>query len=243
MKQAIAGVAPAESTEVAVMVVWPSIAAFSSGRFLGRLFSIRWPDVYIFRLGSLFALLSIPYALLLYFWRLLPRVGRRYTLTNRRVVVQTAITGIDLAAIELDGFDSIEIDVLPGQAWFNAGDLSFRRHGQRSVSTRRRAVAGGVSAELPQIAPGLRGREASARARAAHEVRLNRPETPRGSVQQHRQLAAIVMDQFGAVRQNAEDVDHGLPRPLAHAVPVLLDQGQTNLESLLVHAAAGEGLG
>jgi hypothetical protein len=75
------------------------------------------------------ALLSIPYALLLYFWRLLPGVGKRYTLTNQRVVVQTAITGIDLAAIDLDGFDAIVIDVLPGQAWFNAGDLSFVRNG------------------------------------------------------------------------------------------------------------------
>jgi hypothetical protein len=129
MKQAIAGVAPAESTEVAVMVIWPSVAAFSSGRLLGKLCSIRWPNVYIFRLGNLFALLSIPVALLLYFWRILPSIGKRYALTNRRVVVQTAITGIDLAAIELDGFDSIEIDVLPGQAWFDAGDLSFRRHG------------------------------------------------------------------------------------------------------------------
>ncbi|MCU0874551.1 MAG: PH domain-containing protein [Pirellulaceae bacterium] len=128
MKQAIAGVAPAESSESVVMVVWPSIASFPSGRFLGRLFGIRWPDVYIFRLGSLLALLAIPFALLLYFWRLLPSAGKRYALTNRRVIVQTAVTGIDLAAIELDGFDSIEIDVLPGQAWFDAGDLSFRRH-------------------------------------------------------------------------------------------------------------------
>jgi hypothetical protein len=127
MKQPIAGVAPAESREAAVMTVWPSIAAFSSGRFLGRLYSIRWPDVYIFRLGSLLALLSIPYALLLYFWRILPRVGRRYTLTNRRVVIQTAITAVDLTAIELDAFESIEIDVVPGQAWFDVGDLSFRR--------------------------------------------------------------------------------------------------------------------
>jgi len=129
MKQAIAGVAPPESAEVTVMTVWPSIAAFSSGRFLGRLYSIRWPDVYIFRLGSLLALLSIPYALLLYFCRILPRMGSRYMLTNRRVVIQTAITAIDVAAVELDGFDSIEIDVLPGQAWFDAGDLSFRRDG------------------------------------------------------------------------------------------------------------------
>lgn len=130
MKQAIAGVAPAESAEVVVMVVWPSIARFSSGRLLGMLFGIRWPDVYIFRLGNLFVLPSIPIALLLYFWRLMPGIGRRYALTNRRVVVQTAITAIDLAAIELDGFDSIEIDVLPGQAWFNVGDLNFRRDGK-----------------------------------------------------------------------------------------------------------------
>jgi len=130
MKQAIAGVVPAETKEAVVMVVWPSIASSASGRFLGRLFSIRWPDVYIFRLGNLLALLGIPWALVLYFWRLLPSGGRRYTLTNRRVAVQTPITGVDLAAIELDAFDSIETDVRPGQAWFNAGDLSFRREGR-----------------------------------------------------------------------------------------------------------------
>ena len=130
MKQAIAGVAPAESGEVAVMTIWPSIAVFSAGRFLGKLYSIRWPGVYIFRLGNLLALLcAILPAPLLYFCRLLPRVGRRYTLTNRRVVIQTPITGVDLNSIDLDGFDSIEIEVLPGQAWFDAGDLSFRRGG------------------------------------------------------------------------------------------------------------------
>ncbi len=130
MKQAIAGVVPAETREAVVMVVWPSIASYGSGRFLGRLFSIRWPNVYIFRLGSLLTLLGIPWALVLYFRRLLPGGGRRYTLTNRRMAIQTPITGVDLQAIDLDGFDSIETEVLPGQAWFNAGDLSFRREGR-----------------------------------------------------------------------------------------------------------------
>ena len=130
MKQAIPGVSPAESVEATAMTVWSSVAAFSSGRFLGRLFSVRWPNVYIFRLGNLIALLSIPYALLLYFWRLMPGVGTRYTLTNRRVVVQPAVTAAEQSSIGLEDFDSIEVDVLPGQEWFAAGDLSFRNSGR-----------------------------------------------------------------------------------------------------------------
>jgi len=129
MKQAIAGVAPPESAEVTVMTVWPSIAVFPSGRFLGRLYDIRWPDWYIFRLGNLLALLSMPHALFLYFWRVMPRVGMCYTLTNRRVVIEKGWPPVEHSSIALDGFDSIEIDVLPGQDWFAAGDLSFRNSG------------------------------------------------------------------------------------------------------------------
>ena len=75
MKQAIAGVAPADVQEVTSMVVWPSIAAYAPGRLIGRMASLRWPDVYIFRLGNLLALMSIPPALALYFYRLKPRFG------------------------------------------------------------------------------------------------------------------------------------------------------------------------
>jgi hypothetical protein len=129
MKQAIAGVAPAESAEVTVMTIWPSIAAFPSGCFLGRLYDIRWPNVYIFQLGRLLALLSIPHALFLYFWRVMPRVGSRYTLTNRRVVIEKGWPPVEHTSIGLDEFDSIDIDVLPGQEWFAAGDLCFRNGG------------------------------------------------------------------------------------------------------------------
>jgi hypothetical protein len=75
MKQAIAGVVSADVQEVTSMVVWPSIAAYAPGRLIGRMASLRWPDVYIFRLGHLLALLSIPLALALYFYRLKPRFG------------------------------------------------------------------------------------------------------------------------------------------------------------------------
>lgn len=130
MKRAIAGVVPAETNEVAVMTIWPSISVFATGRLLGRLYGIRWPSIHILQLGNLLALLSIPLALPLYFCRILPGIGRRYTLTNRRVVTQTAITGIELDAVPLDSFDSIEVDALPGQTWFDAGDLKFSHDGR-----------------------------------------------------------------------------------------------------------------
>ena len=125
MNQPIAGVSPPELEETTIAVVWPSIAAYPSGRFLGGLYNIQL-GFYIFRLGHLIALASIPHALLLYFWKLLPWVGSRYRLTNKRVIVERGMKHIEEKAVELDRYDSIEVVVQPGQAWFNAGDLVFR---------------------------------------------------------------------------------------------------------------------
>lgn len=126
MQQAIAGVTPAEVQEATVMTVWPSVAMFAAGRLLGRLYAIRWPDIYIFRLGHLMALAMIPVSLVLFFLRILPGVGLRYRLTNRRVIVERGIMGTEEKSVDLDRFDAIDIDVLPGQAWYDAGDLVFR---------------------------------------------------------------------------------------------------------------------
>jgi hypothetical protein len=130
MKQPIAGVTPAEVAETAIMTVWPSIAAYSSGQFLGRLYSIRWPNVYFFRLGNLLALLSIPHAMCLYFCRIAPSIGVRYLVSNRRIVVQRGLRAIEARSIALNAFDEIQIDVRPGQAWYEAGDLVFRHSGR-----------------------------------------------------------------------------------------------------------------
>jgi hypothetical protein len=124
--QPIAGVAPPELKEVAVMTVWPSIAAYAPGRALGSLFAIRWPDIYFLRLGRLLALLAIPIVLPLYFLKVLPFIGTRYLLTNRRIVVLRGITGVEEKFVDLDRFDAIDIVVQPGQAWYDAGDLVFR---------------------------------------------------------------------------------------------------------------------
>jgi hypothetical protein len=122
----IAGVTPAEVKESTVMTVWPSNASFGLGRALGSAYAIRWPDIYIFRLGNLIALLSIPIALVLFFLRIAPGIGTRYRLTNRRIVVERGLTGKEDKAVDLDRFDRIEIVVQPGQAWYDAGDLVFK---------------------------------------------------------------------------------------------------------------------
>jgi hypothetical protein len=125
--QPIPGVVPAEVRETTVMTVWPSNARFALGRALGQAYAITWPEIYIFRLGRLIALLSIPLALVLYFLRILPGIGTRYRLTNRRIIVERGLMSKEEKAVDLDRFDRIEIDVRPGQAWYDAGDLVFWR--------------------------------------------------------------------------------------------------------------------
>ena len=131
MNQAIAGVAPTDGAEVTVMTVWPSVASmrlvgFPIGRMLGRLFGIK-AGIYIFTLGNLFCLLSIPIALILYFKRIGPFVAMRYRVTNKRIVVERGLTGQVEKSIELDRFDKVEIEFESGYEWYDAGDLVFRQ--------------------------------------------------------------------------------------------------------------------
>jgi hypothetical protein len=135
MKQPVAGVAPSQLKEVTVMTVWPSVCATSFGRFWGRLFAIdvgfRLFGVPL-TLGRFFALASIPFMLVLYLLMRAPTVFIRnplswhYRLTNRRVLMENLFFG-ELKGVSLDRFDSIEVVVEPGQAWFKAGDLVFRQ--------------------------------------------------------------------------------------------------------------------
>ncbi len=126
MKQAIAGVMPAQLGESTIMMVWPSIAATPLGQFFGRLYGIR-AGISFVTVGNLIALLSIPVMLPLYFLRKWPFSMQRYRLTNRRVLIERGIHGRAEQYVDLDRFDTIEVVILPGQEWYPAGDLVFRR--------------------------------------------------------------------------------------------------------------------
>lgn len=140
MAQAIAGVVSDQEKETTVMTVWPSIAAMAYGRWWGRRYA-NSVGITLFgvpiTVGRLMALVSIPFILPLYFHMLIPKLPfvvfgvsnpgcRRYRLTNRRVVVEQAFGGGEQQSVSLDRFDTIELETLPGQAWYPAGDLVFR---------------------------------------------------------------------------------------------------------------------
>ncbi|TWU25953.1 PH domain-containing protein [Bythopirellula polymerisocia] len=140
MSGAIAGVFPATVKEVTIMTVWPSIAATAYGRWWGRRFA-NSVGLTLFglpiTLGRLMALVSIPFILPVYFHMLIPKLPfvlwgipnpacLRYRLTNRRVIVEQAFGGGEQQSVSFDRFDTIELEVLPGQEWYPAGDLIFR---------------------------------------------------------------------------------------------------------------------
>lgn len=132
MKQAIAGVAPPALGEVTVMTVWPSMASLGLGRWLGRQYLIGEGKSAI-TVGRVLALLCIPFSLALFAWMVFPNplnlstYLRRYRLTNRRIIIEQGLRGRPEQFVDLDRFDDIEVVVLPGQQWYPAGDLVFKR--------------------------------------------------------------------------------------------------------------------
>ena len=108
------------------MTVWPSVASTSLGRSLGRLYRIRG-GFGPFSIGRLALLGTIPLGLMLYLSMRLPWAIRRYRLTNRRVMIERGINPKVEQYVDLDRFDAIDLVVSPGQEWYAAGDLVFRR--------------------------------------------------------------------------------------------------------------------
>ena len=125
-QQTIAGVVPPDTAEATVMTVWPSVASTGLGRALGRIYRIR-DGFGPISIGRLALLATIPVGLTLYLSMRLPWAIRRYRLTNRRATVERGVGGEVMQFVDLDRFDAIDVVVEPGQEWYAAGDLVFRR--------------------------------------------------------------------------------------------------------------------
>lgn len=120
-------------------VEWPSICAGPWGRWLGRLYALR-AGVRIggvpITIGWALVVLTAPLAGLFYLAGKAPRWpfllvgplnpdGICYRLTTSRVLIEHPLEKNHgpLASIGLDELGRIGIEVLPGQAWFDAGDV------------------------------------------------------------------------------------------------------------------------
>jgi hypothetical protein len=125
MKQAIAGVMPAQVGEATIMTVWPSIAATGIGRLFGRLFGIRAGAGFL-TVGNMIALASIPIMLPLYFLRKFPFWVERYRLTNRRVIVERGVKGRNFSANLPEGASGVCGRAQGGVACFGISPLIHR---------------------------------------------------------------------------------------------------------------------
>jgi hypothetical protein len=125
-QQAISGVVPPASAEATIMTVWPSVASTGLGQALGRVYRIR-DGFGPISVGRLVLLATIPLGLMLYLTMRLPWAIRRYRLTNRRVMIERGVNPRVEQYVDLDRFDAIDVVVSPGQEWYAAGDLVFRR--------------------------------------------------------------------------------------------------------------------
>jgi hypothetical protein len=129
MHHPITGVTPSELAEVTCKVVWPTIGATRLGRFVGRAAAVRLGLGEFFTLGKLLAVATIPISLAVFAWQLMPRVCRRYALSNRRIIIRKGLMPVDERWIGLDEFDRVDVEILPGQQWLHAGDLVFKHAG------------------------------------------------------------------------------------------------------------------
>jgi len=118
--QPISGVSAGRET--AIEDVYPSIAASGLGQFLGRLMDLSSLSIIGIRLSHvLFAPIVAPLGLIGYLK--FKVADPMYLLTNRSVQKRGPLSRRLLQSTPLADIDNIEIQVLPGQQFFQAGDL------------------------------------------------------------------------------------------------------------------------
>lgn len=116
--QPVTGLTPPQLAEARIREVWPSVAAVPALAGLGRLLT---RTVVLAPLAWL--LMS-----LYYFGKLMPLVMRRYTLTNRRLMIRKGWSGSVGAEVALKEID--EVRVVPGpddanRRFFRAANLEI----------------------------------------------------------------------------------------------------------------------
>ncbi|MCA9083725.1 MAG: PH domain-containing protein [Planctomycetaceae bacterium] len=139
--QAIAGVSP--ESEAVVTTEYPSIAAGGLGQLLGQLYDSIPIRIFGPKVSYIFALLTAPVAILLYFATKI--FGERYVLTNRQIQIWSARGGRKIASASLDDVGAVEIEQHPGQVFYRAADLRIKKPtGETLIRLRGVPDAGGL---------------------------------------------------------------------------------------------------
>jgi hypothetical protein len=123
-KQAVTGLVPPEVGETTIRVVWPSVATSPSVAGLGRLL------MRTIVLAPLGWLMLAPF----YFKKILPGVGRRYALTNRRLMIQQGWSRKPSREITLADMDDVRLKADSYDPFYRTADLEILSKGQVALT-------------------------------------------------------------------------------------------------------------
>jgi len=113
--QAITGVMPPLLGEATIRVAWPSLSATPAVATLGRKLIL---SIILAPLGWL---LMLPF----YFRKILPFLASRYTLTNRRLMIQRGLKPKMTEEISLADIDEVRVVRDANSVFFRSGDLEI----------------------------------------------------------------------------------------------------------------------
>lgn len=122
-QQAVSGVVPPQVAEALIRVAWPSVAATpvaALGRVLTRTIV----------LAPLAWLMMAPF----YFLKILPFLAKRYTLTNRRLMIQRGLKPSASAEIKLHDIDDVKLVTDANSQFFRAATLEILSNGRVAMS-------------------------------------------------------------------------------------------------------------
>ncbi len=113
-KPPVTGVTPPQIREAMIRTAWPSLAAYPAGT-IGR----QLIQSYV--LAPLGWFLMLPF----YFMKVLPGVGLRYVVTNRRVMIQRGWARSVSGEIALADIDEVRLIMDDNSLFFNAATMEL----------------------------------------------------------------------------------------------------------------------
>jgi PH (Pleckstrin Homology) domain-containing protein len=122
--QVITGVVAPQAGEALIREVFPSVAAMPAVASLGRM------------LIRSIALAPLGWALMLpfYFLKILPFLARRYTLTNRRVMLRRGLKPVPDGEVKLSEIDDVRVVTDANSQFFRAGTLEIVSGGKVALT-------------------------------------------------------------------------------------------------------------
>jgi Bacterial PH domain len=119
-KQVVAGLVPPQVGEALIREEWPSVAAYPGPASLGRML------ICSIVLAPLGWFLMLP----IYFLKILPFVAKRYTLTNRRIMIRRGLKPEPTHEVALSDIEDVRVQQDANSEFFRSGDLEILSRGQ-----------------------------------------------------------------------------------------------------------------